>query len=544
MTEAEEFRGDSSLDLLTNRIDLRERLDRVCGPWLRAHTVDEVLAEASKRQIPCAPVGNGATLLEMEHFRERKSFVASGDGTFTRPASPVLLSGDRISAAKRGPLGSWAGLQTAAPLVTERPEEASNLPLSGVRVLDLSAFWAGPGCAQILGHLGADVYKVEGAGRPDGMRLVAARGRGIEGWWEYNGINQGANSGKRCISIDLAVDGGRELLFKMCESADIVVENYPADVMDRLGITYDELNRRNPRIIMARMPAFGLQGPWRGNRGYAATMDQVSGISWVTGERDGPPVAARSFGDLYGSGHAAFGVLLALAQRVATGCGSLVESSLAEASLTATAEQVIEFSGAGVLLTRDGSRRRDAAPQGIYRAGDDSWIAISVAGDAQWQAFVGEVLPSFVDVDSRFASHYQRLDATAELDLILDEAFSKLSPDEALDRLHSVGIAAEPVLSPSKMDVDRDLVGSGYVRTLEHPLHGPLNYVTLPFTIGLLRPGPLLPAPMFGEHNEMIAQLAGIDPAAVDLLRLQGVIADAPTFVSRRSDAVKSSTAG
>lgn len=350
MTGSEAFRDDPSLELLLGRVGLRERLDEVSGPWLRAHTADEVLAEATRRQIPCSPVGNGQTLPEFDHFRERGFYLPAPDGSFRRPASPLIVDGARLNGHGNAPLAQWRSLGGTA--------DSGAAPLSGIRVLDLGAFWAGPGCAEILSSLGATVVKVEGVSRPDGMRLVAARDRSVLGWWEYGGIYHGANAGKKAVSIDLSSEQGHDLLLRMVASADIVVENFGAGVMERFGLTYEQLHDRNPRIVMVRMPAFGLSGPWRDRRGYATTMDQVSGVSWVTGDAGGPPLAAKSFADFNGSAHAAFAALLALARRAGTGAGMHVEVALAEACLAVTADQVIEYSGAGVLLTREGSRRR------------------------------------------------------------------------------------------------------------------------------------------------------------------------------------------
>jgi crotonobetainyl-CoA:carnitine CoA-transferase CaiB-like acyl-CoA transferase len=465
-------------------------------------------------------------LLDFDHFRER-GFYLRAEGPMSHPASPVILNGQRLSGADDAPLAQWCGLDVPDNV---KPEADAG-PLTGIRVLDLSAFWAGPGCGVLLGNLGATVIKVEGVTRPDGMRQSAARGRKIAHWWEYSGIYHGANAGKQAISLELSSPEGREVLLRLAEGADVVVENYSATVMDRFRLTYDALRDRNPGIVMVRMPAFGLTGPWSNRRGYATTMDQISGISWATGERDGPPVGAKAFGDFNGSLHAAFATLLALARRRATGEGAQVEVALAEACLSVTADQVIEYSSAGHLVQRVGSRRRDAAPQGIFQAGDGKWIAVSVPTDAAWAAFVGEFNPGLPGEPGEFASLPGRLASPDALEAALDKVVSGAGSQVIVSRLRKTGVAAEVVTSPSFVDEDPDLLAAEFFRSLPHPLHGPMNHITLPFTIDGRRLGPASSAPLYAQDNErLLAETLGFGRPEIDALRAAGAISDTPGF--------------
>jgi crotonobetainyl-CoA:carnitine CoA-transferase CaiB-like acyl-CoA transferase len=362
------------------------------------------------------------------------------------------------------------------------------------------------------------------------MRLVAPRGRDIGDWWEYNAIYHGANAGKKAVTVELSTERGRDLLLRMAQSADVVVENFSPRVMDRFGLTYEKLHERNPRVVMVRMPAFGLNGPWRDRRGYATTMDQFSGISWVTGDADGQPIGAKAFADVNCSAHAAFAVLLALSQRANTGEGAHIEVALAEACLAVTADQVIEYSGAGVLVTRDGSRRRDAAPQGIYAARDGKWLAVSVPGDDVWAKVAVALNPdSRVDL-AAYATSEQRAGAAAEIDAVLEASMGKYDSAEAVALLRACGVAVEPVVSPSFTDEDPDLVAGGFIRGLPHPIHGDLNYTTLPFTIDGRRLGPTSAAPAYGQHNHLLADMFGVEQSEIDELRSLGVVSDIPRF--------------
>src|SRR5262249_50075065 len=176
---------------------------------------------------------------------------------------------------------------------------------------------------------------------------------------------------------------------RLIAGADAVVENFSPRVMDNLGLDYRELAARTPRLIMVRMPAFGLDGPWRDRVGFAQTMEQLTGMAWLTGFADGPPVLPRGPCDPLAGLHAVVALLVALEHRHRTGRGQLVESRMVEAALNAAAETALEWSAHRARLARDGNRGPVGAPQNLYACrGDDRWLALAVTSDAQWQALV------------------------------------------------------------------------------------------------------------------------------------------------------------
>ena len=260
-------------------------------------------------------------------------------------------------------------------------------PLAGLRIIDFTAFWAGPFATQYLAAMGADVIKVESIQRPDGMRFQSVRPPTDDGWWEWGALYQTVNLGKRGITLDLGRPAGVELVKRLIADADAVVENFSPRVMDNLGLDYTELAARNPRLIMVRMPAFGLDGPWRDRVGFAQTMEQLTGMAWLTGFADGPPVMPRGPCDPLAGLHAVVALLVALEHRHRTGRGQLVESTMVEAALNAAAEPILEYGAHGARLARDGNRGPVGAPQNLYACrGDDRWLALAVTSDAQWQA--------------------------------------------------------------------------------------------------------------------------------------------------------------
>ena len=210
------------------------------------------------------------------------------------------------------------------------------------------------------------------------------------------------NVGKQAITLDLARPEGVETFERLALTADVLVENYTPRVMEQFGLGWERLHEINPDLIMVRMPAFGLDGPWRDRTGFAQTMECLTGMAWLTGFADGPPVLVRGACDPLAGMHSVIATLLALIERDRSGGGRLVETAMVEAALNAAAEQVVEFGATGELLQRDGNRGPVAAPQGVYPcAGEDRWVAIAVTTDGQWRSLCSVLgNPTWTDEDA------------------------------------------------------------------------------------------------------------------------------------------------
>ena len=222
--------------------------------------------------------------------------------------------------------------------------------------MDLTAFWAGPAATHLLAAFGADIVKVESIQRPDGIRYSGGMRTDVDDWWEDSWVFHAMNTNKRSVTLDLGSDEGRRLFIKLVADADAVIENFSPRVMDQFGLAADVLLAVNPRLVVARMPAFGLDGPWRDRVGFAPTMEQIAGLAWVTGLPDGPPVPPRGACDPLAGVHAAFAVAAALHFAERTGEGQLVELPMIETVLNTTAIQPIEAEVFGVTLSRQGNR--------------------------------------------------------------------------------------------------------------------------------------------------------------------------------------------
>ena len=373
MIGREDLSADDRLNSMGGRGRNRALAESVVRPWLETHTVAEICELGELFRVPVAQVGNGRDVLAMDHFVERGVFVEHPDG-FLAPRPPFLSTTSPAPTARSA---------APAPALATGP-----LPLSGVTVLDLTAFWAGPACTHQLATLGADVIKVESPFRPDGMRFATVRPPTEPDWMEYGPTFHGTNPGKRSITIDFSKPEGRELVLRLVERADVVVENFTPRVLGNVGLEYDDLVARRADVILLRMPAFGLDGPWRDRPGFAETTEQVSGIAWMTGEAGGEALVRSTIDPIAGI-HGAFAVLAALAHREHTGEGQQIEMPMAEVAMNVAAEPIVTWSAYGTLLERDGDRGAPGAPQGVYAcAGTEQWVALSITDDREWHALV------------------------------------------------------------------------------------------------------------------------------------------------------------
>jgi crotonobetainyl-CoA:carnitine CoA-transferase CaiB-like acyl-CoA transferase len=507
MVECPELTEIPELRFQIGRWDYRDWIRERIGPWMRARTVDEIVELGQLFRLPIAPLGNGSTIPQMDHLRERGVYVDNPAG-FRQPRAPWLMSATVPAALRPAPtIGAangespWAARESAA-ITTFEP------PLAGVRIVDLTAFWAGPAATHSLAAFGADVIKIESIQRPDGIRYSGGMRTDVDDWWEYGWVFHAMNTNKRSVTLDLESADGIRLFKRLVSQADAVIENFSPRVMDQFGLDADTLLSIKPDLVVVRMPAFGLTGPWRDRVGFAPTMEQIAGLAWVTGLPEGPPVPPRGACDPLAGAHAAFALLAALEFADRTGQGQLVEVPMIETVLNVTATQTIEFEVFGEILSRRGNRGHPPAVQDIYRcAGDDDWIAISAQTDTRREAL------------SQLTSGAELADWLAGRDV-----------DDVVELLAQAGIPAAEVVSPSLVTQNPQLRHRRFFECLDHPSTGDGQYPTPPF--GLLDGADKWlhrPPPTLGEHNaEVLTGLCGLSGAELERLTADGVIGTRP----------------
>lgn len=544
MVEHPEWTDDSSL--LLDRAKLAPAIDA----WTADRTVAEVLEVASAFRIPSAPIVNGANGPTLEHFEARQTFVANPRDGVTNPGPPFRLEPARLRSPLAAPrLGEHAELadhtasaehagDTARREPSPRPDPApsgSTAPFSGLRVLDMTGYWAGPLAGHLLALLGAEVIHLESPNRPDGARMVGGVPQSEDRYWERGPIFAALNTNKKSLTIDVSDPQGNDLLRRFVATCDVVIENYTPRVLDQMGLSYEALRVSRPDLIMVRMPGFGLDGPWRDLAAFAFVIEDASGLTWLTGYPDRLPLEPYCVGDPNAGLHALFGLQLALEHRARTGEGGLVEAAMVDAALNVTAEQTIEHSAYGELLERAGNRGPCAAPQNLYQAAspddggpDDSWVAIAVATDEQWGALRRALGDPDWAADPRFSTAAGRSQEPDRIDTHLKQWCRSRPADVIVDELWDAGVPVGVVMQPHLQPALDQLDSRDFFEELDHPVIGPSRYSTLPMSFSL---GPqqlhLRHAPILGEHNvELLAEL-GLTTSEIDALDAAGIIGSA-----------------
>ena len=537
MVERPEWMTDE-LILFEHRIFRREELGPAISQWMLDRTTDEIVELGTALRVPVSPVGNGATVTGFDQFVERACYLANPRGGFLQPDVPYTLSN---GAERRAPepaprLGAHTADERTAKARAMTPVKpattAARLPFEGLRVADLTAFWAGPIVGHYLAMLGAEVIHIESTKRPDGMRFSAVQPMTEDRFWEWSPMYQGPNTNKLDLTLDLQSERGRELVRRLIATCDVVIDNYSPRVMEAWGLTYDELTELRPDIIQVRAPAFGLSGPWRDRVGYAQTMEQASGMAWLTGYPDQEPQVPNGPCDPVGGTHTTIALQLALEHRHRTGKGMLVEVPQVGGALSIAAEQVIEHSAYDTLLERQGNRGPHASPQGVYRTADadaegnqDRWIAIAVEDDAQWEALRDVLAYPEWAADPALATDAGRRAAADDLDRHLGAWCADRSVDDAVEELWDAGVPVAKVLMPHEQDEIPQLDARGFWEDVEHPVTGVNRHGGYPvrFSAGPERLH-RVHAPLLGQDNRTILAGLGLTDAEIDALEAEGVI--------------------
>ncbi len=412
----------------------------------------------------------------------------------------------------------------------------TDLPLSGVTVLDLTMVYAGPTCTRILADLGAEVIKVEGLRRFDVVRnLVVADNNSADDYWNHAAYFHFRNGGKKSVTLDFNDPEGLALFKRLVEQADVVAESFSPHVMDKWGLDYEPLRKIRPDVIMISLSGYGQSGPWRDYVAYGMGLEPASGISSITGYRDGPPIRSGiSFTDPYTGVVGAGAVLSALAYRRRTGKGQYIDLSEHEAAIPVAGYALMDYVMNGRVAERTGNRSPWFAPQGCYPcAGDDNWRVVTVRNDAEWQAFCRTAgRPEWAE-DPRFADVLGRFRRHDELDALIASWSQEQDKTEAMHRLQAAGIIAAAVLNPKETLFDPHLRDRGFYDRVEQPDVGPRP---VPKQMGArfsaFETQSARPAPELGQHNrEVLGGLLGLGDDELARLEAQGVIGETPVVM-------------
>ena len=487
-----EMGHDDALRTMLGRFLRAPEVNAALHAYTEQHTAEEIVDACVAARVPAAIVGNGAELPRNEQLASRNVFVQQPGETWIRPRAPFRMHG-----VSSRPLVAPAEADEPAWRARARASthsEAPPRPLAGIKVLDFTAFWAGPFATAWLSAMGADVIKVEAVQRPDGIRFSAAvRPHDDPQFYEKSALFHASNLGKRGITLDLNHPDGLAIAKRLIEKCDVVTENFTPQVMEHFGLDWDAVHACNPSAVYMRMPAFGLDGPWRSRGGFAQTMEQLTGMAWVTGYEDGPPIIPGGPVDPMVGAHAAIALVAALERRAQTGEGMLVEVPLVEVAAAVTAEQVIRYAIDGDIGGRRGSH-------GVYAcAGDDAWVAVDTTRDP-------------MTPDERAAWCASR------------------TPEQAAKDALAQGVPAAAMVPGYLTLDDAQMRARGFFEPVTHPLVGEHQYPTWPVRMSA---GPdrywTGPAPMLGQHTvEVLRDELGIDDETLERLEAEHVIGTTP----------------
>lgn len=318
-------------------------------------------------------------------------------------------------------------------------EASASGPLQGLQVIELGSTVAAPFCARLFADFGADVIKVEQA-EGDAVRSMGRRkdGRSL--------YAASILRGKRLVSIDLRTEAGRDLVRRLSEGADILVENFRPGTMERWGLGYEALSAGNPGLVMVRISGFGQTGPASGRSGYGVVCEAVSGLRDLTGEPGAPPPRMNtSLTDYIAGLYAAFGAMTALQERARTGRGQVVDAALYEGAFTFMEPHVPAFDKLGAVAARAGHRLPGNTPNSLYETRDGSHVVIAAAADAVWRRLAHAMGRSELGADQRFATARDRAANADACEALVAGWAGTLDRDALLAALEAGGVPAAPI---------------------------------------------------------------------------------------------------
>jgi crotonobetainyl-CoA:carnitine CoA-transferase CaiB-like acyl-CoA transferase len=431
--------------------------------------------------------------------------------------------------------------------LTEPPNDAAPTPgrpdptaLGGLRVLDLTKFWAGPALTEVLGNMGAEVIKIEAIQAPDwwragGARLNVAGDEDTPGY-EISGIFNEVNRNKYGITLDLTRPAGREVFKRMVADADIVVENYTPRVMANFELDYPVLRDINPRITMISLPAYGMTGPWRDFVGFAYPTEQSAGFPQFTGyDGEKPALWGCAGADCIAGMMGVVGLMAALCRRRESGTGQYIDLSQMEAISTFLGAPMIDYCWTGRNWPRIGNADPAMAPQGCYpAAGEDRWLVVSVENDQEWTALCTVLGRDDWRERPDLAQLEGRAKAQDELDAGIRDWTLTQDQHEAASRLQAAGVAAAPVLGGAEFLTDPQLAARDFIKWIDRRYVGPQAHTDMwaqfSKTPGSIR----MPAPTLGEHNDLILRdVVGLSEADIEALKADLIVGTVPTALGK-----------
>ncbi len=533
-----QWAGEGAYDDAFARVTHGEFIKEKVSEWTAHWKVEDLCRGMQQLPAPIERVNTVADVYADPHLRERRAFIsiALGDHKIEAPSSPLRLAGVGQNGGAAPRLGEHNGavFGNRAPWSNPRigPSPLSTRawdggPLEGIRVLDFSWVWAGPYAALQLAHLGADVIRVESARRPCMYRNTLPMADDIRDLNRAGGFNQW-NQGKRSIALDLAKPRAVEITRELVRHCDVVVENFAAGSIARMGLGYETLKQFRPGLVMLSMSGYGQTGPYSTHLSFGALIEAVSGFTLVNGY---PGMRTRSSGMAYPdptSGmFGALAVVAALVHRARTGEGQHIDLAMLETVLSIIPEALLEYAVNGRLPQPIGNRDPWMAPHNCYKArgNEHMWVTIAVSTEEEWRALCGAIGQSELARDPRFAAADLRKRNEDELDRIIGEWTAPRDRWEITELLQAAGVAAFPTMGPKDLVEDPHLRARGYHVQLPHPVVGTRIHAGIAWKMSATPCRVRKAAPVLGaDTDSILGELLGYSEAEIQRLREDGVL--------------------
>jgi crotonobetainyl-CoA:carnitine CoA-transferase CaiB-like acyl-CoA transferase len=513
---------------LDRRLRYATEIEAAMVAWFGARSSSEALAACQHHRLPSCVTAAMPELLRDPQLLAREHFVVVDDpsaGPISYPKLPYRMSSGASREAAAPRLGEhgeairrdWQAAEAPAAVAAEPAE----LPLSGIRVLDVTHAWAGPFGGMQLGFLGADMIKVEGARRPDGTRYVSCDARNLEPRYETGGYFHEWNRNKRSAVVNMDEKAGRALMQELVRRSDVLINNYSARVLPKWGLDWPALHALNPRLVLVTMPAFGSQGPYREFVGYGETLEGAGGLARLSGYEPGKPVRSGvAYPDPLVGHWGALAVAHGLIYRAQTGEGIWLDVSHQECVLHMVGDALLHYQLTGMRQEPAGNARPGLLLNEVLPCkGDDEWLAVTAATAAQLRALADATGIDALASDCPSAAAIEQL-----------RGWSRSQEKRAaMAHLGDAGVAAGAVLKVGELFADVHLVARGFFETVAHPVVGNKLQPRAGFRIAGTAIGTRRPAPLFdGSTDEILATVLGKGAAEIAALRQYGVIGGSP----------------
>jgi CoA:oxalate CoA-transferase len=393
-------------------------------------------------------------------------------------------------------------------------------PLEGIKVLDLTRVLAGPFCCMLLGDMGAEVVKVERTGRGDDVRDVDPKVGGESLYFMV------MNRNKLGVTLNFRHPRGPALLRDLVRHADVLVENFRAGTMEKMGCDYETLTKINPRLIMTSISGFGQDGPYSDLACYDVIAQALSGLMEMTGQPDGPPTMAGTFVVDYGTAlYAVIGTLAALRARDRTGVGQRVDAALLDTAVSYLITAIPEYLLLGKKMTRRGNRDRYAAPVNLFHAKDGGWVYLAAGNDTLFPQLLKVMGLEEALKDPRFATLEARMAHIEEGEALLARWVENKTADEVVRLVREAGLPCAKVASIDEVVANPQLRHRGMIAEVDHPTAGRVPMQGLHTHFSETPKQIRYPSPLLGQHNEEVyGRWLGLSPTEVAKLKAEGVI--------------------